>query len=106
VRWRWQAVGGVAASASHRRVDGKNGSKGLGEGRRHGEGEGRGCVRACSRCFFFRGVLRGFEAKTTSTGDTASAARDGASGRNLEDGRMGGRGTRNFRIWDRLRLPH
>jgi hypothetical protein len=66
VRWRWQAVGGVAASASHWRVDGKNGSKELGEGRRHGEGEGGGaCVQQVG---FFRGVLRGFEAKTTSTG--------------------------------------
>lgn len=73
MRWRWQAVGGVAASASHWRVDGKNGSKELGEGRRHGEGErGGACVQQVG---FSRGVLRCFEAKTTLTGDTASAAR-------------------------------
>jgi len=82
VRWRWQAVGGVGASASRRRVDGNNGSKGLGEAPcgRQSEAE-RGCVRALRRAAGGsspRGsVLRGFEAKTT--GDLASVPRRGVT---------------------------
>lgn len=69
VRWRWQSVVGVGASASHRRVDGKNGSKGLGETPCAGR---TACAAACGR-WFFREVLRGFQAKMTGD-DVASAA--------------------------------
>jgi len=87
VRWRWQAVGGVAASASHRRVDGNNGSKGLGEGRRHAGGRGAAVrVRACvQQVVFFPRGFAGFRSEDDR--------RRGRAGRNLEDERMGGRGT-------------
>jgi hypothetical protein len=81
VRWRWQAVVGVGASASHRRVDGKNGSKGLGETPCAGRAA---CAAVCGRCFF-RGVLRGFQAKTTGGAVWQPPRR----GRDLQDGRIG-----------------
>jgi hypothetical protein len=67
--------------ASHRRVDGKNGSKGLGETPCAGR---TACAAACGRCFF----SRGFQAKTTGGGVASAAAR----GRDLQDGRIGCRG--------------
>jgi hypothetical protein len=80
--WSW-GVGVVASAGGMERMEAK------GWVRRHGCV--RACAAACSRWFFLpRGVLRGFEAKTT--GDLASLPPRGGRARNLEDGRVGGRG--------------